>query len=139
MFTNSIEDLELISGGGLSFAFPVTGQAGSAAVYFELEPGARLNTHTDSGEELLYLLQGSVEATVGDETGRLEAGDLAVVPANAPHGVLNDGDETARVLGFFATGTVYSVFEEPPVPGGPTHVVNGMPFVPLELPVEVPA
>lgn len=139
MFTQSIDDLELFSEGGVAFAFPVTEQAASAAVYFELEPGATLETHTDSAEELLYLVEGSVEATVGDEAGRLEQGSLAVVPANVPHGVHNNGAGVARVVGFFAAGTILSSFVEPPFPGGPQRFLNGEPIAPVEVPSTLPA
>lgn len=134
MFTQRIDNLELFSEGGVSFTFPVTGQAASAAVYFEVEPGATLETHTDSAEELLYLVEGSVEATVGDEVGQLEAGSLAVVPANVPHRVRNTGEDVARVVGFFAAGTILSTFAEPPFPGGPQRFLNGEPIAPVEMP-----
>jgi quercetin dioxygenase-like cupin family protein len=57
-------------------AFPIHWQSGAtsmAMVYFELEPGMHLGTHTDSAEELLVVLEGEVEATVGSEAGRLSA------------------------------------------------------------------
>src|SRR6185436_2527867 len=76
-------------GGGLSVTFPfssATGTADTAAVYMVFEPGGALPEHTDSAEEWLLVLEGTVEATVGDETGVLEAGQLALVPALAPHG-----------------------------------------------------
>src|SRR3954447_23436627 len=76
--------------------FPIntfTGTADSAVVYFELEPGERLGTHTDSAEEILYIVSVEGEACVGDDTARVRAGDLVVIPAMAPHGAHNDGDE----------------------------------------------
>jgi quercetin dioxygenase-like cupin family protein len=134
LYTQRIEDLELFSEGGVSFTFPITGQAASAVVYFEVEPGSTLESHTDSAEEILYLVEGSVEATVGDEVGRLEQGSLAVVPANVPHGVRNTGDAVARVVGFFAAGTILSTFAEPPFPDGPQRFLNGEPIASVELP-----
>ncbi len=138
VFTQRIDELELFSEGGVSFAFPITGQASSGAVYFELEPGSVLESHTDSAEELLYLVEGSVEATVGDEVAALEQGGLAVVPANVPHGVRNTGDRVARIIGFFAAGTILSIFAEPPFPGGPLRFLNGEPLIPAELPAAQP-
>jgi quercetin dioxygenase-like cupin family protein len=112
------------------FTFPIhreTGARDSAVVYFELEPGERLQTHTDSEEEILYIVSGEVEAHVGDELGRLSAGDLALIPAMAPHGAVNVGDETVRVVGFFAGSVVESAFEEPIQPLGITEVTSGAP------------
>ncbi len=84
--------------------FPLLGADGtrqSATVYFEIEPGDHLGRHTDSAEELLLILEGTVEASIGDETGILSAGEIALVPKMVPHDIRNIGDGTARVLGFF--------------------------------------
>src|ERR671918_3163001 len=73
-------------------AWPVyrdTGGGGTAVVYFELDGGMELPSHTDSAEEVLVVLEGEVEATVGGESRRLGAGGIAVVPAMAPHGARN--------------------------------------------------
>ena len=65
------------------------GTKSTAVVYFELEPGYRLGTHTDSAEEILLILQGEAEVSLGDEQGRLSAGEMALVPAMVPHGLRN--------------------------------------------------
>jgi quercetin dioxygenase-like cupin family protein len=101
--------------GGLEVAFPIssaTGSAASAVVWIELETGGAVPEHCDSAEELLYVVSGEVEASVGDESGALRAGELAVVPPMAPHSLRNVGDEEARVLGFFAGCTVVSTFTD---------------------------
>jgi quercetin dioxygenase-like cupin family protein len=111
-------------------AFPINKAAGSrdsAVVYFELEPGERLPVHTDSAEEILYLVAGEAEAEVGDERGRLETGDLAVIPAMVPHGLVNEGDETVKVVGFFSQSEITSTFDEPIQPIGVPVVVQGAP------------
>lgn len=123
---------------GQAVAFPIhagTGSAASAAVYFELEPGAAVGMHTDSAEELLVVLEGSAEATVGDERGALEAGDVAVVPASVPHDVRNVGAGLLRVLGTFAGSAVVHVFEEAPAPDAPQVFVTGAPF-PIAAPLD---
>ena len=105
----------------LRVAFPIHKWAGAqdtAVVYFEIEPGDRLATHTDSAEEILYIVAGEAIAELGDERGRVRAGDLAVIPAMVPHGVVNVGDETVKVVGFFREAEVTSTFEEPLQPIG---------------------
>ena len=95
--------------------FPINraaGADGSAVVYFEIEPGNHLPAHTDSAEEILYIVAGEAEAELGDERGRVRAGDLAVIPAMVPHGVRNIGDETLKVVGFFNAADVTSEFAE---------------------------
>jgi quercetin dioxygenase-like cupin family protein len=123
-----IGELELLEGSyeddptmrvKVNFPFYVgTGTKNSAVVYFELEPGHRLGTHTDSAEEILLILEGEAEATVGDEQGRVSAGDMAVVPAMVPHALRNVGDETVRVVGFFSSNVIVSTFDQPMMPFG---------------------
>lgn len=96
-------------------AFPLLGAMGtenSAAVYFELEPGDYLGRHTDSAEEVLVILSGTVEVSVGDEQGRVSQGELAVVPEMVPHAVYNVGDDKARVLGFFGSPNIVATFDK---------------------------
>ena len=119
----------------LGVAFPhhcSTGAASTATVYFELEPGMHVGSHTDSAEELLLILEGDAEATVGDERGYASAGTMVVVPAMEPHNVLNVGTGPLRVLGFFSSSTVVATFETPPVPDGPQVFVIGAP-IPVQL------
>jgi quercetin dioxygenase-like cupin family protein len=121
-----IGELELLEGSyeddptmrvGFNFPFYVgTGTKNTAVVYFELEPGHRLGTHTDSAEEILLILEGTAEATVGDEQGRVSAGEMAVVPAMVPHALRNVGDETLRVVGFFSSNVIVSTFDRPMMP-----------------------
>lgn len=117
----------------VSFNFPfyaATGTESSAVVYFEIEPGHRLGTHTDSAEEIVLVLSGTVEASLGEETGRLSAGQAVLIPAMVPHGVRNVGDETARCVGFFSAATVESEFDRPMMPLG-TRQVGTPPLEPV--------
>ncbi|MFP5363509.1 MAG: cupin domain-containing protein [Thermoleophilia bacterium] len=111
-------------------AFPInmfTGAQDTAVVYFEVEPGDYLPTHTDSAEEVLYIVAGEGEAHVGDERGRVSAGDLAVIPSMVPHGIANVGDETLKVVGFFCDSEIVSTFAEPLQPIGATSLTMGAP------------
>lgn len=100
-----------------TFPFSVaTGNESTAAVYFEVEPGNHLPTHTDSSEELLLILEGEAEVTVGEERARAAAGDVALVPSMVPHSLHNVGEGKARVIGFFSGNTTMATFERPLVP-----------------------
>ena len=113
----------------IKVAFPIsrlTGAEHTAVVYFEVAPGDRLGTHTDSAEEILYVVAGEGEAEVGDERAPVRAGDLAVVPAMVPHAVVNTGDETLKVVGFFCESEITSVFEAPLQPMGQPTVTIGV-------------
>jgi len=123
------QDYELIQHGELAYAFPLheqVGTASTAAVLFEVAPHGALATHTDSAEETLVVLSGECEATVGDETGLLRAGQVAVVPASVPHAVRNLTDEPLRVLGIFTSATILSIFGDDS--DSPQLLVNGAPI-----------
>ena len=94
------------------------GTMSTAVVYFEIEPGHRLGTHTDSAEEILLILEGEAEVSLGDERGRLSAGEMALVPAMVPHGLRNVSEETVRVVGFFSSNVIVSTFDQPMMPFG---------------------
>lgn len=124
-------------------AFPhssAVGTASTASVYFELEPGAHLGRHRDSAEELLLVLEGEGEATVGDETAQARAGAIVTVPAMEQHDIRNVGTGLLRVLGFFSASTVVATFDEPAVPGEPQVFVIGAPVrIAVALGEPVPA
>ena len=117
-----------------SFPFSqATGNASSAAVYFEIEPGHSLGTHTDSAEEIVLILSGTVEASLGDERGPLTAGEAVLIPAMVPHGIRNVGTEKVRCVGFFASATLVSTFDQVLMPFGvraiPTPPSAGAPEI----------
>ena len=126
MIAERIEQLELVEVWyendptmRLKVNFPFflgTGTKSTAVVYFEIEPGHRLGTHTDSAEEILLILEGEAEVSLEDERGRLSAGEMALVPAMVPHGLRNAGDQTVRVVGFFSSNVVVSTFDQPMMP-----------------------
>lgn len=118
------------TGARVSGTFPFSAASGNkstAMVYFELEPGKRLPTHTDSAEEILFILEGTAEVVVGDERSAALAGDLALVPAMVPHSLHNVGDTLVRVVGFFSSSTNMATFEHPLVPINPPADM-GSPF-----------
>jgi quercetin dioxygenase-like cupin family protein len=110
--------------------FPInthTGSADSAVVYFEIDPGHKLATHTDSAEEILYIVEGEGEAHAGGETAHVSAGDLAVIPAMVPHGIRNVGDTRLKVVGFFSEARIISTFEAILMPAGAAVLEQGAP------------
>jgi quercetin dioxygenase-like cupin family protein len=123
MITTDLNTLELAEftakskpGQRCKATFPLLGAHGttdSATVYFELAPGEELGTHTDSAEELLFILEGQVEATIGAEKASISKGQLAVVPKMERHNLKNTGNSTAKVLGFFGgANNIIATFDE---------------------------
>jgi quercetin dioxygenase-like cupin family protein len=89
-----------------------TGTTSSAVAYFELEPGHHLGAHIHSTEEVVVVLEGQVQFTVGTDEVVLSEGDMGVAPALVLHDARAVGAERARCLGFFASATVVSVYQE---------------------------
>lgn len=96
--------------------YSAAGTKSGAVVYFELEPGKELGAHTDSAEEIVYVIDGTIEATLGnnndEQKDRLSRGELGVVPVMERHNFRNVGTNTAKVLGFFSSPNVVSTFEK---------------------------
>lgn len=101
------------------------GTDNSAAVVIELEPGWALGEHTDSPEEILLVMTGTVEVTVGEERKQAKAGTVAVVPPMEPHSIRNVGDTPDRIIGFFPSPKVVSEFVEPIQPLDIQTLVHG--------------
>ena len=58
----------------------------------ELEPGTVAPKHSHPGEEIIYVLEGTWEYTVGDNPPvTLKAGDVLFIPAGTPHSARNVG------------------------------------------------
>lgn len=92
--------------------YSAAGTKSGAVVYFELEHGKELGTHTDSAEEIVYVIDSTIEATIGNEKGSLSKGELGVVPVMERHNFRNIGTDTAKVIGFFSSPNVVSTFEK---------------------------
>lgn len=112
------------------FAFPLdatSGAASTAVVYFEVEPGYHCGAHSHSAEEVLLVLEGEAEAVVGEERGRLRMGGVALAPAHISHDLHNVGEDTLRVVGFFPSAAVVTVFAKEVSPAGTRTFVMGTP------------
>jgi quercetin dioxygenase-like cupin family protein len=103
--------------GGIPASNKWAGSRDSAVVTSKSQAWRRLARHTDSAEEILYMVAGE-RAEIGDQRGRNAAGDLAVIPAMVPHGLVNVGNETVKVVGFSLSAEVISTFKEPMQPFG---------------------
>lgn len=62
-------------------------------------PGQRHTLHSHAGQDKLYfVLEGSGEVTVGEETSTVTAGDLVLAAEDVPHGIRNPGPADLVVL-----------------------------------------
>lgn len=97
------------------FAFPMfwaTGNASTAVLCVELDPGKSGPRHIDMPEEILLIEQGDVEVEVGDERANFGPGGLVLVPAMVAHAFHNVGDKRARIVGFFSSNTVVAIADD---------------------------
>jgi quercetin dioxygenase-like cupin family protein len=137
MLSTQLDRLDLIEGWSRSdptmrgrFEFPVHAEAGAAStavVYFEVPPGSHCGRHTHSAEEVLLILEGSVEAEIDGEHARMGRGSVALIPAFAPHDVRNVGTTVYRAVGFFSSGAVITKFDDVIEPLGTRLIVVGAP------------
>jgi quercetin dioxygenase-like cupin family protein len=68
-------------------------------VRVDLAPGVAFGKHTHPGEEIIYVLEGTLEYQVGDKPPvTLKAGDVLFVPANTPHSARNPGSVNGSEL-----------------------------------------
>lgn len=61
-------------------------------------PGQRWEDFVHASDEVVIVLEGSMEFEIDGETGRPAAGEEVFIPAGAVHSVRNIGDVTARWL-----------------------------------------
>ena len=68
-------------------------------VRIDFDPGSVAAKHTHPGEEIIYVLEGSLEYEVeGKSPMTLKAGDVLFIPAGTIHSAKNVGNGIAREL-----------------------------------------
>jgi quercetin dioxygenase-like cupin family protein len=68
-------------------------------VRVDFAPGAAFGRHTHPGEEIIYVLEGSLEYEVeGKPPVTLKAGDVLFIPAGTVHAAKNAGTNNAAEL-----------------------------------------
>jgi quercetin dioxygenase-like cupin family protein len=103
-------------GPGDRYTFLVTGAQNNGA-YFIMEGiippagGPPLHIHHRE-EESLYLLEGTLEITLGEKKVKAATGDFVQIPRGLIHRFQNTGSATARLLLFFSPAGMERYFEE---------------------------
>lgn len=65
------------------------------------DSGPKENEHPQS-EQVLYLVDGELEAEIGERRVQLRAGDSVIVPANVPHRFSNRSNRPAVTFNVYA-------------------------------------
>jgi quercetin dioxygenase-like cupin family protein len=105
----------------------IQGAATTIVASLEFDPGKRSGRHTHSVEEVVLVVEGEAEVTVGDERSRLSVGEMVLIPGLAPHEVANAGAGELRTVIFFPNAALVSVFDEPLAPVGSRVLVTPPP------------
>ncbi len=70
--------------------------------HLEIAPGATITTHIHPDtEEAMVIVEGELEAVLGDEVVTLGAGDTVLAPAGVKHGFTNRSGGNAALLATF--------------------------------------
>jgi quercetin dioxygenase-like cupin family protein len=69
--------------------------------YSEAGVGAGAPLHVHESDELIVILEGTVDARLGQDEHRIGADHTLVIPPNVPHGFTSVGPGDARILTFF--------------------------------------
>jgi quercetin dioxygenase-like cupin family protein/quinol monooxygenase YgiN len=67
-------------------------------VRVEFDPGYAAPRHTHPGEEIIYVIQGTLEYDIGGKVSRVKGGDVLFVPAGVVHTAKNIGNDKAAEL-----------------------------------------
>ncbi len=67
-------------------------------VRVDFDPGYVAPMHTHPGEEIIYVLEGTLEYEIGGKKSTVKAGDVLFVPAGTPHTATNIGSGNAAEL-----------------------------------------
>jgi len=67
-------------------------------VRVDFDPGYVAPRHTHPGEEIIYILEGTLEYQIGDKTTTVKPGDVLFVPAGTVHTAKNIGSSNGAEL-----------------------------------------
>ena len=63
-----------------------------------LAPGKKIESHVDPMEEIYFVVNGTGEMKVDDESKQVGPGDATWIPTGSSHSLLNNGEEDCTIL-----------------------------------------
>jgi len=89
---------------GMSFEFVGEKEGAPISAYIvNAKPGQGPPLHTHPYVEVIFMLEGCAKLRIGEETREVNAGTIAVVPANTPHRFVNSGETVLRQIDIHAS------------------------------------
>jgi mannose-6-phosphate isomerase-like protein (cupin superfamily) len=94
------EDLEWLElQPGMGGGYPIAADANRYCGTLTLGPGDAFNFHHHpSQDEVIYIIEGSMESWVGEEKAMLSAGDVMMVPKGTVHACFNTSNRPLRLF-----------------------------------------
>ena len=83
-----------------------TGAEALTVADLTLDAESSVQTHIHPTEEAMVILEGELEAILGDEIIAVRAGQTVLAPAGVRHGFVNRSGLPARVMAIFPTSKV---------------------------------
>jgi quercetin dioxygenase-like cupin family protein len=100
----SFTNLKQLPFEGMSHEFVGENQNAPISAYIvSAKPGQGPPLHIHPYVEVIFTIEGHAKVTIGDETREVDAGAIAVVPANTPHRFVNSGTAILRQIDVHAS------------------------------------
>ena len=80
---------------------PGDGTTSSSVAISTVGVGAGVPLHTHEADEFIIVLEGTLEATLGDDVQNVGPDHTIVIPPHMPHGFTSVGPGEARIVSFF--------------------------------------
>lgn len=74
---------------------------GAMLLMTEMDSGSTEAPHTHSFEQLVFVVEGDVEFTLGDRAHAVSAGSVFRIPPGTPHGASARGGKPCRLLAVY--------------------------------------
>ena len=71
-----------------------------------LAPGSKVANHIHPTEEAMVILEGQLDAVLGDDVIPVKPGQTVLAPAGVRHGFVNKSGAPARLMAIFPTATI---------------------------------
>ena len=77
-----------------------------------ISPGSTVSTHIHPTEEAMVILDGELEAVLGDEVITVSEGQTVLAPPGVKHGFVNRSEAKARLMAIFPTAEIERILVE---------------------------
>jgi len=74
-----------------------------------LPPGSSVETHIHKTEEAMIVIEGELDAILGDEVVKVSEGETVLAPKGIRHALINNSNKNARVIAVFPTSKMEKI------------------------------